>query len=223
MAPKKPLQEWHFAYISPFVITVNHLDCRKNLRTIAPDRPGFGLPTFQPYRRIVDWPADVQKLAQHVQLPEYAVLAVSGGGPYALACAGQLPKRTVSAITIMGMRGLKQAGTEDVPTVSKFITWLATYWPQGLGALIMGASQQQRESQQHRESNEQQELNSEQDDTSEERRNRVLRMTFDRFAHGIRGFVDEAYLLAQDWGINFEHVKYDNILVFHGTKGKQAP
>src|SRR6266576_2953966 len=33
------------------------------LRLICPDRPGYGLSTFQPGRRLVDWPGDVVSLA----------------------------------------------------------------------------------------------------------------------------------------------------------------
>src|SRR5947207_10398797 len=36
------------------------------LRLICPDRPGYGLSTFQPGRRLVDWPADVVSLADHL-------------------------------------------------------------------------------------------------------------------------------------------------------------
>ncbi|OJD15779.1 hypothetical protein AJ78_03997 [Emergomyces pasteurianus Ep9510] len=60
---------------------------RLHLRIIAPDRPGFGRSTHQPKRRIMDWPADVRALADHLGLARFAVLGGSGGGPYALACA----------------------------------------------------------------------------------------------------------------------------------------
>jgi len=36
------------------------------LRLICPDRPGYGLSTFQLGRRLVDWPADVAYLADHL-------------------------------------------------------------------------------------------------------------------------------------------------------------
>ncbi|PGG96045.1 hypothetical protein GX51_08005 [Blastomyces parvus] len=62
---------------------------RLHLRIIAPDRPGFGRSTYAPSRRIVDWPADVRALADHLGLARFAVLGGSGGGPYALACASE--------------------------------------------------------------------------------------------------------------------------------------
>ncbi|KAJ5095489.1 hypothetical protein NUU61_004845 [Penicillium alfredii] len=54
---------------------------RNQIRLIAPDRPGFGLSTVKPDRRIMDWPADVKVLAQHLGLSHFAVLGCSGAVP----------------------------------------------------------------------------------------------------------------------------------------------
>ena len=53
------------------------------VRLVAPDRPGMGLSTFQPGRRLVDWPADVTSLADALGLERFAVMGWSAGGPYA--------------------------------------------------------------------------------------------------------------------------------------------
>ena len=60
---------------------------RSGVRLICPDRPGFGRSTFQPERRLTDWPSDVALLADHLGLGSFSVLGHSGGGPHALACA----------------------------------------------------------------------------------------------------------------------------------------
>ncbi|KAL8306477.1 hypothetical protein RB601_008856 [Gaeumannomyces tritici] len=62
---------------------------RRGVRLVAASRPGMGGSSFQPGRRIPDWPADVRALADHVdptRTAPFAVAGVSGGGPYALAC-----------------------------------------------------------------------------------------------------------------------------------------
>jgi pimeloyl-ACP methyl ester carboxylesterase len=41
---------------------------KKHIRLIVPDRPGFGLSTFQPTRQLLDWPADVVELANALSL-----------------------------------------------------------------------------------------------------------------------------------------------------------
>lgn len=62
-------------------------------RIIAADRPGYGDSDHQPGRRIADWSDDVGLLADRLGLDRFAVLGVSGGGPYALACAEHMPDR----------------------------------------------------------------------------------------------------------------------------------
>lgn len=65
---------------------------RLGVRLIAPDRPGFGLSSPQPGRRIGDWPADLSQLLQALKIDTFCLLGVSGGAPYALAAACSLPK-----------------------------------------------------------------------------------------------------------------------------------
>jgi pimeloyl-ACP methyl ester carboxylesterase len=63
------------------------------LRLLAVDRPGFGQSTFQRGRTVGGWAADVEALADQLSLSRFSIIGVSGGGPYALACAARLPHR----------------------------------------------------------------------------------------------------------------------------------
>ncbi|KAK5634423.1 hypothetical protein RRF57_010136 [Xylaria bambusicola] len=60
-------------------------------RITVVDRPGYGLSSPQPNRTILDHVKDIEYLAQHLGLDSYGCLGISGGGPYALACAAVLP------------------------------------------------------------------------------------------------------------------------------------
>jgi pimeloyl-ACP methyl ester carboxylesterase len=62
-------------------------------RVIAIDRPGIGLSTRQPGRRVTDFPRDVAELLDVLGIERCSIVAWSGGGPYALACAWQMPER----------------------------------------------------------------------------------------------------------------------------------
>ena len=62
-------------------------------RVIAVDRPGIGISTRQPNRRVTDFPRDIAELLDILGVERCAVVAWSGGGPYALACAWQMPER----------------------------------------------------------------------------------------------------------------------------------
>ena len=71
------------------------------VRIIAVDRPGFGQSDFQPKRTLLDWPDDVSALAHKLNIPQFKVLGLSGGGPYALACAYKLPPEQLRGTAVV--------------------------------------------------------------------------------------------------------------------------
>ena len=75
----------------------------KGIRFIALDRPGMGLSDYQPRRTLVDWPDDVIQVAAALGLDRFAVLGISGGGPYAAACAWKLLERLTGAGIASGL------------------------------------------------------------------------------------------------------------------------
>ncbi len=86
---------------------------RVGARLIAIDRPGFGRSTFQPGRRLLDWPDDVASFANSLGLDRFACMGVSGGGPYVLACALRLSERLTRAAVVCGV------GPLDTPEGSR--------------------------------------------------------------------------------------------------------
>lgn len=62
-------------------------------RIIAPDRPGFGRSASQPGRGLLDWPPILAAIADHLEWKKFALMGVSGGGPYVLAAAWALGAR----------------------------------------------------------------------------------------------------------------------------------
>jgi pimeloyl-ACP methyl ester carboxylesterase len=74
----------------------------QNVRVIAPDRPGTGLSTFQPRRRLIDWADDMRQLADSLDIARFRVAGFSGGGPFALATAYGLGDRVIAAACIAG-------------------------------------------------------------------------------------------------------------------------
>lgn len=73
------------------------------VRLIALDRPGMGLSDYQPRRTLGDWPDDVAQVAAALGLDRFAVLGISGGGPYAAACACKLSERLTGAGIVSGL------------------------------------------------------------------------------------------------------------------------
>ncbi|KAJ5808229.1 hypothetical protein N7474_009498 [Penicillium riverlandense] len=202
------------------------------IRVIAPDRPGFGLSTVQAHRHILDWPADVQALAGHLGLAHFAVLGGSGGAPYALACAHGLPADMLSGVGIMAGAGPWQAGAHHMPLLYRVTAQAAHYWPAALRWLLDLSVWMLRKVLATRtvtrwlDNSIQKSISKKEQENGrsvEERRQRTLRMMFEGFAQGSDASVDEAKLLTQDWGIPFEDVTYDPILMWHGAKDYNAP
>jgi len=63
---------------------------------IAIDRPGYGGSTACPGRRLLDWADDVAAVADALDIGRFCLVGVSGGGPYAAACAAALGSRIVA-------------------------------------------------------------------------------------------------------------------------------
>ena len=84
-----------------------------DVRVVSPDRPGYGGSSPQPGRRLEDWPSDVAALADHLGVERFAVMGLSSGGPYALACAALLPGRVAGAGVVGGVSDFGWPGAWD--------------------------------------------------------------------------------------------------------------
>jgi pimeloyl-ACP methyl ester carboxylesterase len=103
-ADGRPLLFFHGTPGARLLARVAHeVALSRNVRLIVPERPGFGRSDFQAGRRIAHWPDDVAVLADALGLDRFAVAGVSGGGPYALACAWRLPDRIPVVGIVSGM------------------------------------------------------------------------------------------------------------------------
>ncbi|WP_234417376.1 MULTISPECIES: alpha/beta fold hydrolase [unclassified Lysinibacillus] len=67
---------------------------------IATDRPGYGLSDKKVNREIIEYSSDIEELADYLQLDEFSVLGVSGGGAYATAVSHCLPDKVKLCILV---------------------------------------------------------------------------------------------------------------------------
>jgi len=65
----------------------------RGLCIIAPERPGYGLSDAKDFASLQDASADIAGLADFLDLKDFALLGVSGGGPFAVAAAALVPDR----------------------------------------------------------------------------------------------------------------------------------
>lgn len=109
---------------------------RRGVRIIAADRPGMGASTFAPDRTIADWPRDALALADALGARRFAVLGVSGGAPYALACAAaavaleELRGRLVAVGVVAGLYPASLGLAGMLPD-ARALLWVAP-WATGL-------------------------------------------------------------------------------------------
>lgn len=118
---------------------IHEAGCKLGVRILAPDRPGMGGSTFVAGRRLLDWPRDVAAVADALGVARFLLLAVSGGCPYGLACAHEIPERLGGMGIVCGL------GPVDRPEVRALMRWPARVsfgaargWPLLLDALYGG-------------------------------------------------------------------------------------
>lgn len=100
-----------------------------NIRLLAPDRPGLGASAFQPGRTIGAWGADMRQLADQFALARFAVLGVSGGGPYALSCAAHMPERLSRVALVGAVCPVRGELTAEMPAIQRFAFSAALHAP----------------------------------------------------------------------------------------------
>ena len=100
---------------------------QRSIRLIGVDRPGIGSSTPFQYENVLAFAVDMATIADTLGIDKMAVVGLSGGGPYALACAAAMPERIVAAGVLGGVAptvgpdaiggGLMALGTLAAPVI----------------------------------------------------------------------------------------------------------
>lgn len=204
--------------------------CEMNVRVIGIDRPGLGLSSPQSNRRLLDWPADVRAVARHLSLGGYYVLGVSAGGPYALACAYELPGDELLGVGVVSGMGPWHLGTKGVSlelrvllNAMAYAPWLARFMmnamfvgstqdpdPSKMKEMMEGAAKRMKPS--DREFCEQPEVVD------------VLSASLrESFRHGADAAVDDGRVVTSDWGFELEQISTKKLLLWYGTADCNTP
>jgi pimeloyl-ACP methyl ester carboxylesterase len=179
-------------------------------RIIALDRPGYGLSDFQPDRTIADWPRDVEEAADALGMDRFSVMGSSGGGPYALACAHEIPERVTKAGIVSGVGPYDSPGaTEGMRWQNRFGFQLGARFPP-LARLIMWSMERQLRRRPERTLDAVAEAMSPVD--AEIARRAEVRSIFravleEAFRQGSRGAALDVVLLGRPWGFRLEAIR----------------
>lgn len=203
---------------------------RLHVRIICIDRPGFGLSSFQPNRRILDLPGDIRQLARHLNLAPYYVFGQSGGGPYALACAYVLPKGEVKGVGVVAGMAPWEFGSKGMKWQNRLIFNALATVPRLVRIFVdwVWVPRLQRQSKEELEKEYKKKLASLKardravlaDATAVKAAVATLQKAFQQSAAGA---VQEGTLFTKDWGFRLEDVKKHRVLMWWGTEDENAP
>jgi pimeloyl-ACP methyl ester carboxylesterase len=116
------------------VLVVHSAAEHLGVRLISLDRPGIGRSDARAGYRLLDWPDDVVEVADQLGIEHFAIEGLSGGAPYALACAYKIPLRLTACGLISPATGpfIKQAGSFALRTE----VWMLVHFPWLVRALF---------------------------------------------------------------------------------------
>lgn len=108
-----------------------------NVRIISPDRPGIRDSTFQPGRKLVDWPDVVKQLADHLGINQFRVLAISGGAPYAFVTAEKVSGRVCAVAIVSGAAPIAELEDRSgLLPLYRWMIWFGRHQPRLLRLLF---------------------------------------------------------------------------------------
>jgi len=204
-----------------------------HLQMIGVDRPGFGLSTFAPNRRVGDFAADISFLANHLEIGKFALLGISGGAHYVITCSALLAKYVTRAVVISGAS--LPLDTSEMSRMSKLFFTLGTM-------PIVGAFLQKKqrdrifkiskdpdaymESKQVRRMLENVPKDEAKLFLDSEFQNVLFRSSVEAYRQGsdsIRAMIQEVKLMKRGWEVDLSHIPSGLIYIWHGTADRNAP
>ncbi|MNW43996.1 Proline iminopeptidase [compost metagenome] len=168
-----------------------------NLRMISVDRPGYGLSDRQKNRTFRDWPLDLLELASHLQIDKFGVAGISGGAPYAIACAEMIPEKLRGVFLISPPSWINMSNhKEKMNRINRIGFTLSKSCPVILSLLYKAMNVRSKK------------VNDVQ--------------LIEAFRQGVKESVIETRMITEPWGINFAQVNAP-ISIWHGEDDDSAP
>ena len=197
------------------------------VRLIGLDRPGVGRSDPKPGYRLLDWPQDVAEVADHLGIERFAIEGLSAGGPYARACAAEIPQRLATCgliSTISPPDLMRKAGTRLMRTMWRIA-------PRIPHLLLLYARLVQRLTGSDAESHEKylaryatrlgeadQQLLS-----NPEIRGQIAQVMAESFRQGAEGNLEVVVTETRPWGFQVEQMAFEKVFLWHGEQDRIAP
>lgn len=198
---------------------------KAGLRLIIPDRPGYGLSCDDPRRTILDWPRDMQQLANHLGAKRFGVIGFSAGGPYALACGIAFPERVSRLLLISSAPPAAQRDLrKKMPFLIRLNYWMSYLAPELFFLSFRWYWPQARKNPHHFIKMAQ--AQSSPADQAILNRQEIYAMLLDCWQENLRvestGYARDAQLLLSDWGFELAAVPVE-VDLWWGDQDKNTP
>ncbi|XXG95596.1 hypothetical protein Hte_001864 [Hypoxylon texense] len=209
---------------------------KKGIRVVAIARPGFGGSTYQPNRSLLSFAEDVLAVADHLRIDRFAIIGMSGGCPYALACLHSLPReRLLGVVVVSGLYPIS-LGLDGMMLLNKVLFTFAPWVPNPMLSFIfdsvIGRPARNAKSPEKlvRDLATSLESRTPEDAAAIHLDNdkflkALAESTRDAFRHGAEGSAWEAKLFSGPWGFDLKDLKPEKgkLVLWHGSKDINCP
>ncbi|KAK8066614.1 HYD1 [Apiospora hydei] len=106
------------------------------IRIVSVSRPGYAGSSPEPKRTISSFALDVLELADHLHIQRFAVMGISGGGPYALGCLLKIPADRLAGTMVVSGMYPTSLGLSEMMLSNRVIFNIAPWAPWLIGFLF---------------------------------------------------------------------------------------
>jgi pimeloyl-ACP methyl ester carboxylesterase len=208
------------------VLTVASVAEHLGIRLISLDRPGIGRSDAKAGYRLLDWPDDVEEVADQLGIEHFAVEGLSGGAPYALACAYKIPHRLTACGLISPATGpfIKQAGSFAL----RAEVWMLVHLPWLVRALfrlsmrLSGSDEASMEKKLVRAGARLGEADH-QLLSNPEIREAFAQATAESFRQAADAGTQDGLVFSRPWGFQVEAITFENMFLWQGEQDRLMP
>ncbi|KAK6534415.1 hypothetical protein TWF281_005740 [Arthrobotrys megalospora] len=214
---------------------IPHLSSR-NVRIIAPNRPGFGQSSQQPNRTLTDHAQDVLAIADSLNIQKFRVIGLSGGGPYSLACAHAIPPERLAGVgVIAGVAPWKLNPTKGMDWhgwmrfhLVRYLSWTfnIAYLRRSFDDKLKSWNVDERREFWRKDVDntaidlgEKDKLVAQNKEVVEE----IVDCTMEAFESGCEGPMQDSVMLVADWDFKLEDIEFEGVKLYFGTEDRSTP
>jgi pimeloyl-ACP methyl ester carboxylesterase len=199
------------------------------VRLIVFDRPGIGRSDPKPGFGLLDWPDDVAEAANQLGIERFAISGLSGGGPFALACAYKMPERLTACGLISAVPPVEfimRAGSRG----TRFAYRLLDRLPPRLFRAPVSRTMAHAARTGVEETEQQLVRNAKRLGVGDQSILLILPVqrtyaetAVESYRQGIQANVEEALLLGKRWPFRVDETRFDKIFLWHGEQDRIMP